>query len=147
MRTILSATNILCTLVFIVCSLAVSAQSYSDTELKQNIQPISDPVKRLSLLEPKVFEYNTGKFKHLNLPSGVQYGLIAEDANKVVPGIVSYSNVSYIRGKNLYKTAHIPSVNMEQLVPLLIASIKEQQQAIEQLRSEIADLKNQVRTN
>lgn len=147
MRTFLSASQR--TLIISGLLLAVSvthAQTYLDTDLKKNIQPITGALKTITLLEPKAYEYNTSQFNHLKLPGGVQYGFIAEDVAKIVPGVVTYSRVSYMRGKNLFRTATVPSVNMESLVPVLIASVREQQLAIEQLRAEIMELKKQLGT-
>lgn len=140
MRTIMSV------IAFVFIAGVAQAQTYTDTDLKKNIQPISEPLKTIRQLEPKAFEYNTSKYDHLKLPSGVQYGFIAEDVEKIVPGAVTYSKVSYMRGKNLFRSASVPSVNMDRLVPVLIASVREQQVAIEQLKAEIADLKKQLGT-
>jgi hypothetical protein len=45
-------------------------------------------------------------------------------------------------GKNLYKNATVQSIDLEGLVPVLIASIKQQQAQIDQLRMEVEALKN-----
>lgn len=147
MRTFKSVSKVIAIVVVVFFTVsAVQAQTYTDTDLKKNIQPISEPLKTIKMLEPKAFEYNTSKYDHLKLPSGVHYGFIAEDVERVFPGSVTYSKVSYMKGKNLFRSASVPSVNMDRLVPVLIASVREQQAAIEQLRAEIVELKRQLGT-
>jgi hypothetical protein len=119
------------------------AQNIPDTEIKKNISGINNPLQNIIRLEPKAFEYNKDKFKDLKLPGGRQYGFVTEEVQSVFPELVSTRSYSYMAGKNLFRTAKIKSLDTESLIPILVASIKEQQQEIEKLKTEIQALKNQ----
>jgi hypothetical protein len=45
-------------------------------------------------------------------------------------------------GKNTYRTRKVKTVDMESLIPILVASVKEQQAEIEQLKKELQVLKS-----
>lgn len=117
------------------------AQTINDEQTKLNVMSISNPVERLSQLKPISFEYNTKQFKFLNLQSGKQYGFLSDNIQAVFPELVKEKRVSYMQGKNNYKNASIASINETSLIPVLVASIVEQQKQIDQLKSEIDALK------
>ncbi len=119
-------------------------QDIPDHAIKKNIEVIDNPLQKLTQLEPKQFEYNAGSFKHLRLKSGKQYGFIAEDIHAVFPHLVNEKPVSYRYGKNVYRNATIKTINETALIPVLVASIKEQQLEIEKLRFEMLELKRQM---
>jgi hypothetical protein len=62
---------------------------------------------------------------------------------QVFPDLITYRNYNYSAGKNMPRTAKIKSVDVEGLIPVLVASIKEQQLEIEKLKTEIQALKKQ----
>lgn len=117
------------------------SQTLSDNEVRKNIAPIPEPLKQITSLDPVIFEYNTGRFGHLKLPAGSQYGFMTEEFEDVFPALVYKKSHSYMAGKNLYRNAVLKGIDMEGLIPVLIASIKEQQLQIDQLRTEIEALK------
>lgn len=122
-------------------STATIAQTINDEQTKLNVASISNPVERLSQLKPISFEYNTKQYKFLNLQSGKQYGFLSENIQAVFPELVKEKRVSYMQGKNNYKSASIANINETSLIPVLVASIVEQQKQIDQLKSEIEALK------
>ncbi len=130
---------------FITLGLFVStiatAQTINDEQTKLNVTTISNPVERLSMLKPISFEYNTKQFKFLNLQAGKQYGFLSDNIQAVFPELVKEKRVTYMQGKNNYKNASIASINETSLIPVLVASIVEQQKQIDQLKSEIDALK------
>jgi hypothetical protein len=122
-------------------STATIAQTINDEQTKLNVASISNPVERLSQLKPISFEYNTKQYKFLNLQSGKQYGFLSENIQAVFPELVKEKRVTYMQGKNNYKSASIANINETSLIPVLVASIVEQQKQIDQLKSEIEALK------
>ncbi|PST84239.1 DNA topoisomerase IV [Pedobacter yulinensis] len=124
------------------CSLGSQAQKLSDNQLKSNIQPIENPVNRLVQLEPVSFEYNKDWSTRLKLGQNKQFGFVAEDLGKVFPELVFTQNKDYPSGKNASKMASVNKVDLEALVPVLVAAMKEQQAEIENLKKEISGLKN-----
>lgn len=131
-------------LAFVCISVVLFAQELPDTKIKKNIEPIDNPLQRLIQLEPRKFEYNVGDYKHLKLQSGAQYGFIAEDIQSVFPDLVKEKSVNYMFGKNVYRNSTIKTIDETSLIPVLVASIKEQQAEIDKLKLEILQLKKQT---
>lgn len=122
----------------------VNAQSISDQEIKTNIQSISQPLQKLNSLEPQVFEYNTKRYAHLSLPKGQHYGFMTENVEKVLPGAINTTRYSFMKGKNSYQQTLVRSTDLQSLIPLLVASIKEQQSQIDVLKAEVEMLKKKA---
>lgn len=154
----------------------------SDGNLKKNIQEFSDAMEIIKKLQPKHYEFKTdAKYAPLHLSPGAHFGLIAQDLEKVLPGLVHESNMNVpiddaapvlqpeaIDGKdpNAYpvsklsrKTENftIKAVNYQELIPIMVKAMQEQQQQIEdlkkkadevdELKQELADLKAVVTGN
>lgn len=117
------------------------SQHLPDSEIKKNINPVTAPLQKLVQLEPKTYEFETNKFKYLKLQQGRKYGFLAENVQGIFPELVSEKSISYMFGKNSYRDASIKIVDELSLIPLLVASIKEQQQQIEKLQAEVEELK------
>lgn len=124
-------------------ALNADAQQLRDETIKTNVTPIAQPLKVLQSLQPLSYEYRTQEYKYLKLPSGTHYGFMAEDFQQVLPGLVYTKAYTYPFGKNNTRQATVKSIDMESLIPVLIASIQEQQMQIEQLRAELNALKKQ----
>jgi hypothetical protein len=88
----------------------------SDVRYKSDIYPLTNSLS--TLCEFKGVMYNIDNISTL--------GLIAQDANKIIPNIVNKTNPEKW------------SVNYIQLIPVLIESIKELRQEIADLRSKLA---------
>ncbi|WP_407426102.1 tail fiber domain-containing protein [Arcticibacter sp.] len=129
---------------FLCISAGVSAQTNSVTnnELKQNARPLTNSLSYLERLEPISFEYDKNQANKLKLPAGEQYGFNAEDVQKVLPGIVKSQKKMVPAGKNAFKTTEIKDVEMESLIAILVASVKEQQAEIERLKADLQSLKS-----
>jgi hypothetical protein len=56
--------------------------------------------------------------------------------------MVSSKSVSYMYGKNNYRTQTLKTIDELSLVPLLVASVQEMHVELNQLRQEIKDLQN-----
>lgn len=134
------------TFILIISSAVTNAQKIEDNEIKKNVSAIDNSLQRLVQLEPKIFEYNKTKFKDLQLPSGKQYGFMAENLQTVFPDLVTYKSYNYSVGKNSFRTAKVKEVDVESIIPILVASIKEQQSEIEKLKAEVLELKSKNST-
>lgn len=121
------------------------SQTLADSDLKKNVTPIESPLKSVISLEPKAFEYKTSDYSFLKLPKGEHYGFIAEEVQAVFPALVTSESRSYMQGKNMFKRATTKSVDLEGLIPILVASIKEQQAEIDQLKREVENLKGKIK--
>ncbi|MFF5382071.1 tail fiber domain-containing protein [Pedobacter suwonensis] len=123
----------------IAASLKISAQEV----VQNNVKPVENALSLVTRLEPVSFNYDKTWAEKLKLSARPQYGFVGADAKAAVPNIVSVQSKDYSAGKNAFKSATITKVDYESLVPLLVASIKEQQQQIEALRHELKMLKSQ----
>ena len=124
-----------------VCALSVQAQKINEQELKMGVTQIVNPAAQLKNLEPVVYTYNIKKYKHLNLPEGEQYGFLASNVQSQFPEMVYETSLQYPSGKSNFKIATYSKVQLEAMIPVLVAAIKEQQEQIDQLRKELEALK------
>jgi hypothetical protein len=122
----------------------VFSQTVPDSQLKKKVTPIGHSLYKILQLEPVAFEYNLKNYPQLNLDSGIQYGFKAENMAQLFPDLVSTRLISYRVGKNHDRDTKINTVNEQGLIPFLVASIKEQQKEIEQLKEEISELRTEV---
>jgi uncharacterized protein YyaL (SSP411 family) len=132
----------LCFSFVLLTSVVISAQEMNDSSFKKKVAVIEKPVQHLVRLEPALFEYDQQASKTGKLTKGKYYGFTIEDIEAVFPELVKHTTQTYMFGKNTYRTRIVKTVNMESLIPILVASVKEQQIQIEQLRQEVQALKN-----
>ncbi|EOR95727.1 DNA topoisomerase IV subunit A [Arcticibacter svalbardensis MN12-7] len=125
-------------------TLSVSAQTNRPTnsELIKQSSPLINTLSDINQLNPVIFEYDTNQSQKLKLPSGQQYGFIAEDVHKIRPELVKSSKKMIPAGKNAFNTVDVKDVDMNSIIALLVASVKEQQIEIERLKSEMQSLKS-----
>ena len=124
----------------IAASLKISAQEVAQT----NVKPVNNSLEMVSKLQPVSFNYDKAWAEKLKLASTSQYGFVGADAKAAVPSVVAVQAKQYPAGKNAYNSATLTKVDYESLIPLLVGSIKEQQQQIEELKSELRSLKSQA---
>ncbi|WP_176954512.1 tail fiber domain-containing protein [Niabella drilacis] len=131
---------------FLFFSLAsvAGAQTLTDKELKTRVAEIENPLQKIVQLEPRQFEYKTKDYKYLKLSEGAQYGFMDDNVKKVFPGLVKEKKVSYMFGKNAYRDAKVSTIDESGLIPVLVASIKQQQEEIEMLKAELLKLKKET---
>ncbi|QBZ98977.1 tail fiber domain-containing protein [Flavobacterium sangjuense] len=123
----------------------------SDRKLKTDIVPLNGALTLINRLQPSAYNYNTSAYKQMNLPEGLQYGLIADELQQVIPSAVKktvqpaeYENHDSQNGKKLSDEVEFNAVNYTAIVPILIAAVKEQQQVIEGMQLQIDELKRLV---
>ena len=98
----------------------VIAYASSDERLKDNIKPIENPLEVISQISGNTFDWNEEK---QNIYNGKDYGVIAQEIQKVMPELVDTRDNGYL------------AVKYDKIVPLLIESIKELKKEIEELKS------------
>ena len=104
--------------------------SYSDERLKTRLGNIDRAVEKVLAIDTFYYEPNHTAIT-LGAEPGRQVGVSAQSVQQVQQETVTTSPLS----------SNYLTVKYDRLVPLLIAAVKEQQQAIEQLRFEISLLK------
>lgn len=123
-------------------ALHVSAQKLSEQELKTNVNEITNSTSTLMKLKPVTFQYDLKKYPGLKLSAGKKYGFVAADLQAEFPELVTESVKTYSAGKNNLKTVQYTEVAQANLIPLLVAAVKEQQEEIELLKKELELLKD-----
>ena len=110
----------------------------SDERLKDNVTTIENPLDKIKELRGVEYDWNAGSRKGKR-----DLGLIAQEVEKVIPNIVHEHEQPFLNDdeddKTLYKT-----VDYEKMVAVLIEGMKEQQSQIDELKSEINQLKGKV---
>jgi len=95
----------------------VIAFGSSDERLKDNIQPISEPLYKLSKVGGYTFDWNDKQDTY----KGNDVGVVAQEIEEVLPQLVTTRDTGY------------KAVKYEKIVPLLIESIKELQKKVEDI--------------
>jgi hypothetical protein len=119
----------------------------SDQALKLNIQPLGSALSTIGLLNPTTFTFDQATYPQLSLPSGVQYGLMAQDLEQVLPSLVmDVTHPARIDtlGNVLSPAVDSKVVNYTPLISVLVAGMQEQQAMITQQNARIDALELQV---
>jgi hypothetical protein len=101
----------------------------SDARFKKNIKPLQESLEKVLQLQGVSYEMKTEEYPDQHFSAGQQLGLIAQDVEKIVPEVVSENPDGY------------KAIDYSKLVPLLIESIKAQQQQLQKQQAEIDALK------
>ncbi len=110
-----------------------SIQAPSDESLKSEIQPLENATEKLLQLQPKSYVYMEGH-PRLNLPSGSQFGLIAQEVESVLPDLVNDVHIPArfdSLGNPIEEVLIVKSMRYNDLITLLIQGFQEQQQTIQ----------------
>ena len=130
------------TLIVISSTLTITANSQNipDNDLKTNVSEVNNALEKVKKLEPVTFEYNTDKYKQLNLEKGVQYGFMTDKFRSVFPEMVYNKHIPYMYAKNQNRDMVIQKMDTESLIPVLVASIKELEAEIAKLKMELNNI-------
>ncbi|MBI3501334.1 MAG: tail fiber domain-containing protein [Bacteroidetes bacterium] len=112
----------------------------SDAALKQNVDSISNALQIIAQLKPHSFNFDTAQYSYMGLPSGKQYGIIAQEAESILPEIVHQSvfpEMKDYNGNSLNPETHYKTVNYTALIPILIQAFKEERASKDSLRNQL----------
>ncbi len=125
-------------------SWATGTWGASDEKLKKDIKIFDNAIDKLMQLSVKSYYFDNEKYGFMNFPIQKQYGIMAQDLEQVFPDMVMNSthNVPNKNGELTDETLELKAVNYDQLIPVLVKAVQEQQQEIEGLKKEIKELKN-----
>jgi Chaperone of endosialidase len=112
----------------------------SDARIKKDITTIGSALSDIKKLRPTTYYFKSDdeKYKYLNLPKNLQFGLIAQEVREVFPNIVNETKMKDEDGKE--REESVLSMNYTELVPVLIKGMQEQQELIEKLEKRINEL-------
>lgn len=99
----------------------------SDQNFKKEIKSIENSLEFVKKLEGKTYLWDREKNKELNFDNGLHSGFIAQELEKVLPHLV-------ITGEDGRK-----AVNYIEIIPYLVEAIKDQQQQINDLKSQLTE--------
>lgn len=102
----------------------------SDARLKKDIEPLKSSLDKVINLKGVSYSLKADNDNTKSLARGRDIGLIAQDVEAVIPEVVHTDS-------NGYK-----SLSYDRLVPVLVEAIKEQQQIIKRLETEVGKLKS-----
>jgi hypothetical protein len=134
---------------------ASGAYMPSARKLKHNITALGSALTLLSKLQPKEYEYKQeGVYGLMHLPEGKRYGLIAEEVEEVLPGLVKATEFDTKEAQNPdlggRQTADaeakidFKALNYTELIPIVIKAVQEQQEDIKQKEQRIATLESEL---
>jgi Chaperone of endosialidase len=110
----------------------------SDRRIKRNIEPIGKALDTINRLQPRTYFFNAEAEPRLSLPRERQYGVIAQDVEKVLPELVSEVTLPAVEENE--RPATVKSVNYDAFIAILIAGMQEQQREIAALRTRVDEL-------
>jgi hypothetical protein len=90
----------------------------SDKRLKTDIHAIDNALDKVLKMNGVTYEWRISEFPEMGFDEGLQYGLIAQELEQIVPELVGTDNEGW------------KSIEYSHLVPLLIEALKEQQSQI-----------------
>ena len=65
------------------------AWQLSDSTLKRNIQPVSNAINLVKLLDAKFYDFDTTMAPGMTLPNGQHFGFLAQAVQRILPNLVS----------------------------------------------------------
>lgn len=119
----------------------------SDEELKQNIEDVTEASSMLAELTPKSYEFNAAQYPFMSFNTGRHFGIMAQNLAQVLPeavrDVTRPAEVDSV-GNIVVPAATFKAVNYEALVPLLIASNKEQQARMNAQEARLSQLEDEL---
>jgi hypothetical protein len=106
--------------------------SCSDIRYKTNIAPLANALTSIVLLHGISYDWNSQEFPEMEFSNKRQIGFSAQEVEKFFPEIVATDD-------NGYK-----SVDYGKLTPLLVEALKEQQNEINDLKSEMMQMRKLI---
>lgn len=99
----------------------------SDRTLKKNVTPLTGVLNKVLSLRPVTWNWKTDKSN-----ASLEYGFIAQEVEEILPQLVSEGEWEDGTKRKFLTT--------NEMLPYLVAAIKEQQKEIEQLQKTITKL-------
>lgn len=111
----------------------------SDSTLKNDITALENPDSLLENINSYSYSFDTSN--GMNLPTGVQYGVLAQEVEAVLPGLVkTVTNPAQYDtlGNEITPAVTFKSVNMTGLIPLLLNGYKNQKKEMDSLKQVVS---------
>jgi hypothetical protein len=115
----------------------VSAQTQSGEQYKYQV-PLTNGISLLNKIQPVVFENNGSAGQRAS--DGPRFGIVARELQQQFPRIGEPSRVLPGLANATGLDRPLTGLNADQLLPILIGALKEQQVEIEELKQHIEEL-------
>jgi len=104
------------------------SHDFSDASLKSGVSEIDNALERILTLRGVSFTWDGSAYPELNLESGHDYGVLAQEVAQIFPELVSTD-----------PDTGLLLVNYQGLISILIEAVREQQLQIDELRASIGE--------
>ncbi len=104
--------------------------TFSDARYKKEIETIPNALDKLLKIRGTNYHFKTNEFPKNNFNESLQFGVIAQEIEKIFPELVTNNNDGY------------KTVNYQGLIPILIESIKDLKKEIDKKNEDIDLLMN-----
>lgn len=113
----------------------------SDGKFKENIQPITGALDLIRRMKPSSYTFDRTQYPQMNFAPGTRYGFIAQELEEVLPQLVKrdiFPEHYNDKGEIDHQAVEYKGVAYLEIIPVLTAGIREQQQVIERQEALIA---------
>ena len=125
----------------------------SDQQLKTDVLEFTDALSIIGQLKPRTYHFIQDQFtNYLQLPNEMQYGLLAQEVEAVLPSLVRQTTINNNNPEavianqeaGIMDVLEVKAVNYDQLIPILIQAVKEQQTQISSLQMQLGQCCSQT---
>ncbi len=119
----------------------------SDERYKKDIQTFDGALNKISQLSVKSYYFKTEDYPTLGFSDRRQYGVMAQNLETVFPSMVLESEHEIIGDdgpSDSNPTVSLKTVNYDQLIPVVIKGIQEQQEVIDNQQEKIKKLEEKL---
>ena len=117
----------------------------SDRKFKSNVQPITGALEVIRRMKPSSYTFDRTNYPQMNFAPGTRYGFIAQELEEVLPQLVKrdifpehYDKQGHID----YDAVEYKGVAYLEIIPVLTAGIREQQEVIERQQEQLQTQQN-----
>jgi hypothetical protein len=137
----------------------------SDERVKKNLADFKDGMTLINQLKPKIYQFrNDGQYTNLRLPKGNHFGLLAQDVEKLLPGLVGEApledeNTTAGISQNVSDTAQtalqtqrpkraetmqVKAINYTELIPVIVKGMQELDAENKNLKKQVSDMQDEL---
>lgn len=120
----------------------------SDSNLKQNIEPLANATTRILALDPRTYYFDVAGHPHMGLPTELQHGFLAQNLQEQFPEMVIetiHPAELDSTGQEIHPAVPFKAVNTTGLTAVLVAAFQEEHhattEALTEQRSELDELR------
>jgi hypothetical protein len=117
---------------------------HSHANLILHSSPLENSLGLLQQLKPVIFEYQPEVARKMRIESGPHMGFLPWETKTVFPALVSKTDKLVPSGKNSNQVLTIETVDNNQLIPVLVQTLQQQEEKINALEKQLNNLKKNM---